>query len=114
MFGSACMLKSKIRASGAARVVVDYKYRTQMEPLEHAGGSDVMGIIVANAERWLSQNGRYDREIFPTYREFCRWCGLAVGLYGWSLGWPGQEAEGGDGRAKAVDCVNFDGAGAWN
>jgi hypothetical protein len=22
--------------------------------------------------------------------------------------------DGGDGRATAVDCVNFDGAGAWN
>jgi hypothetical protein len=30
------------------------------------------------------------------------------------LGGPVKKAEGGDGRAKAVDCVNFDGAGAWN
>ena len=47
-------------------------------------GSDVMGNIVANAERWLSQNAvrRDDREIFPNLSEICRWCGLAVGLYG--------------------------------
>ena len=96
------MLKSKIRASGAARVVVDYKYRTQMEPLEHAGGSDVMGIIVANAERWLSQNAvrRYDREIFPNLSgilplvRFGRWL---VWLESWvarsksrGRGWAGE------------------------
>ena len=85
-----------------------------MEPLEHAGGSDVMGMLMPSAGSvkmlFDATTGKFSR----TYREFGRWCGLAVGLYGWSLGWPGQKAEGGDGRAKAVDCVNFDGAGAWN